>query len=288
MLYQRAVGYFTSRGLAVAAQGITALINGNGKMQLVASPLFDQEDLEAITSGYLAREDFVTNALLRQIETTPNMLVRDRLGYLAWLIAENRLDVQIAIPVHANSQIRGGIYHEKLGIFSDEAGEAIAFTGSPNEIQGGLIENFEATDVFWSWADPQGRVARKIENFRRLWENGTSGLIVVPFPDAARRKLLAYRPQERPTEEAQVPFVPALPAPRLPVPLWEHQFEAVEAWEAHERRGIVSMATASGKTLVALVAAERCPELCLLVIAVPRAALVEQWRDELRSHTRLP
>ena len=46
--YRRAVGYFTSRGLSVAAQGITALIHGGGRMLLVASPLFDADDLEAI------------------------------------------------------------------------------------------------------------------------------------------------------------------------------------------------------------------------------------------------
>ena len=46
--YRRTVGYFTSRGLSVAAQGITALIHGGGRMLLVASPLFDADDLEAI------------------------------------------------------------------------------------------------------------------------------------------------------------------------------------------------------------------------------------------------
>ncbi len=46
--YRRAVGYFTSRGLSVAAQGITALVDGGGRMLLVASPLFDADDLVAI------------------------------------------------------------------------------------------------------------------------------------------------------------------------------------------------------------------------------------------------
>jgi len=35
--YRRAVGYFTSRGLSVAAQGITVLVDGVGRMLLVTS-----------------------------------------------------------------------------------------------------------------------------------------------------------------------------------------------------------------------------------------------------------
>lgn len=288
ILYRRAVGYFTSRGLAVAAQGITALIRGGGRMLLVASPLFDSDDMEAIATGYSTREDLIANSLLRQIETTPTAVVHDRLGYLAWLIAEGRLDIRIAVPIDGHARVRAGIYHEKMGIFSDDAGNAIAFTGSPNETQGGLIENFEATDVFWSWEDSHGRVERKIENFCRLWENQTSGLDVIAFPEAARKQLLAYRPSSPPVREFHTIPTTVARIPTHGIELWEHQTEAIEAWEANGRRGIVSMATASGKTLVALVAAERCPELELLVIVVPRGALVEQWRDELKVHTRLP
>ena len=49
--YRRAVGYFTSRGLSVAAQGITALIQGGGHRLLVARALFDVDDREAIKTG---------------------------------------------------------------------------------------------------------------------------------------------------------------------------------------------------------------------------------------------
>lgn len=193
----RAVGYFTSRGLSVAAQGITALISGNGRMQLVASPLFDSDDLDAIENGYFARDDVITRSLLRQIESTPDSVVANRLGYLAWLIAEERLDVRIAVPQDDNGKQCEGIYHEKIGLFSDICGNTVAFTGSPNETAGGLVHNFESTEVFCSWRDAEGRVTKKIENFRRLWDNETSRLVVRPFPEAAREQLLRYRPKPR-------------------------------------------------------------------------------------------
>ncbi len=284
-LYRRAAGYFTSWGLSVAAQGISALINSDGYMRLIASPLFNPDDLEAIEKGYLAREDVVTRSLLRQIEVTPDAAIRDRLGYLAWLVAESRLDIRIAVPQNESGATCGGIYHEKLGIFSDSHDNSVAFTGSSNETMGGLVANFEATDVFCSWRDPEGRVKRKITNFERLWSNQTPRLAIRPFPDAVREQLLQYRPKDHPSEEISMWTGRVFPAFPFPPHLWPHQTEAIQAWENNQRRGIVSMATGSGKTLTALVAAQRCSDLALLVIVVPRSALVEQWRDELRKHT---
>ena len=287
-LYRRAVGYFTSRGLSLAARGVTALIDGGGRMLLVASPLFDPEDLEAIERGYLARDDAVLRALLREIESAGNSCVRDRLGYLAWLVAEGRLDVRIAVPQDDRGRLCAGIYHEKLGIFSDRQENAVAFTGSLNETASGLIDNFEATDVFCSWRDPERRVENKIANFQRLWKDATARLSVRPFPDAVKDQLLRYRPKKRPqTEEATwIPFPPH--SDIFPVGLWNHQIKAVRAWEESGRRGIMNMATGSGKTITALTAAQRCPELIILVIVVPSTALVKQWDEELRRHAYFP
>jgi superfamily II DNA or RNA helicase len=287
-LYFRAVGFFTSRGLSVAAQGLTEFIDKGGKMRLAASPLLEPEDVDAIERGYAARQDIIKKALLRQIETVPDAVTRDRLGYLAWLISEERLEVRIAVPVSAQDIPRLGIYHEKLGIFEDGAGNVVAFTGSPNETASGLVDNFETIDTFWSWDDPQERVPRKCQNFDRLWRDETQGLSVIEFPEAVRRQLLKFKPREKPLGEAIDDEVRSIVAPRPHPDLWQHQREAIDAWEANQRRGIMSMATGSGKTLAALAAAERCPALKLLVIAVPRMALVEQWASEIQSKTQFP
>jgi hypothetical protein len=214
-LYRRAVGYFTSRGLSAAAQGLAALIKADGRMLLVASPLFDAEDLVAINRGYAAREDIVERALLRGLESEAEGL-DECLGFLAWLIAEGRLDIRIAIPVDEDRKPRHGIYHEKLGLFSDSSDNLVAFTGSPNETSGGLVDNFETIDVFWSWDDPQGRVLRKADNFDRLWNNKTRRLEVVSFPDAVRNALIKYRQSQYPhgSSRSNAPPPRALETPR--------------------------------------------------------------------------
>ena len=71
--------------------------------------------------------------------------------------------------------------------------------------------------------------------------------------------------------------------PTLLCPLWPHQSRALEAWLRAGGRGILEMATATGKTLVGLAAALRLYEvhgrLEVLVLAHSRA-LLNQWRRE--------
>jgi hypothetical protein len=112
-LYRRAVGYFTSSALSLAATGLRPFIEKRGRMCLVASPYFDSEDIEAIKRGYLSREEVVSRALLRGLsEKNDSVVVRDRLGFLAWLVSEGLLDIKIAVLERDDTV---GIYHEKIG-----------------------------------------------------------------------------------------------------------------------------------------------------------------------------
>jgi superfamily II DNA or RNA helicase len=272
-LYRRAVGYFTSRGLAVASQGVAALVNAGGAMRLVASPRLEADDLEAIQKGYIAREDAVTRALIASIENVEDDISRDRLGVLAWLVAEGRLEVRIAVPLDETGGVKLGIYHEKLGLFSDDENNVVAFTGSPNETSGGLVDNFEAIDVFCSWDDPQGRVSRKIDNFERLWSNKTKGLSVVDFPAAVRDQLLKYR---KPVADSAQPTPPILNR-------WRHQEEAISKFLECER-GVLEMATGTGKTRTALRICETLvnqSEIDTIIVSADGVDLLEQWHAQL-------
>lgn len=272
-LYRRAVGYFSSRGLAVAAQGIAQLIQNGGQMRLVASPRLDPEDLTAIRSGYEAREDVVARALLRVFDAPDDRTDLDRIGFLAWLVADRRLEIRIAIPIGDDAQIRRGIYHEKLGLFSDLNGNMIAFTGSPNETGGGLIDNFETIDVFCSWDDPQSRVSRKLHNFEDLWSNKTRGLEIIEFPEAVRRRLLD--------------FVSAPPSDHTgdgtSLNRWRHQDEAVSTFLGRER-GVLEMATGTGKTRTALRICEilaSTNQVETIVVSTDGNDLLDQWSAQL-------
>ena len=68
VLYQRAVGFFSSSSLSAIADGIEGLILNGGRIQLVASPKLSEEDIQAIKEGYEERE-IIERALSREINT---------------------------------------------------------------------------------------------------------------------------------------------------------------------------------------------------------------------------
>jgi DNA phosphorothioation system restriction enzyme len=210
------------------------------------------------------------------------------------------------------------IYHEKLGIFRDLNGNFVSFTGSANESSSALIDNFECIDVFWSWEPGSSRRAwRKAENFEKLWNNHTDNLEVIEFPEAARRSLLKWCPNRPPTWE------PGLPKPRrsgivsdnkttddlkplnrssmkpaseeiLNIPsqltLRPHQKQAIREWFSNSERGILEMATGSGKTITALAAATifyqyKCKPMgnpLMILIVCPYLHLMDQWIQEAK------
>ncbi len=288
--YLRAAGYFTSRSLALVAAGLPAFIANGGYVRLVVSPQLEQADVDAMKSGYLERSQVIETALGRAIAVVPDDFERERLGFLAWLIARGHLDLRVAVR-------RGepGIYHEKFGVFIDGSDDAIAFTGSPNETVGGFVSDFKSIDVFRSWSEEATRVQLKREAFEGLWSDRTKGVEVVPLPEAVRRELLTFAPATKPVRD---PFsnVAVLdePAPidvqdedlKLPkgLTLRAYQIQAIDRWIASGATGIWEMATGTGKTLAALAAATQWAEdrrPVLIVVATPLRHLVDQWAGEM-------
>jgi DNA phosphorothioation system restriction enzyme len=293
VLYRRAVGYFTSSGLAYAARGVASLVQRKGQMRLVASPHLEEGDLDALRRAAERPEEVLRSIVLRSLGEIEDYLVRERLNALAWLIAEGALEIRFALRLDNEGHIARGLYHEKVGIFTDEEGNHVAFAGSANETAGGLVENFESIKVFWSWEDPQGRVAEEISNFEALWNNQTHGLRVLDFTrishDLLRKYQLTHRPQleERARRDYRVELAPVAPG-TIPASLTprEYQKDAMRAWLAAQGHGILAMATGAGKTLTALYLACKLLEKTenrpmVILVVCPFLNLAYQWIREM-------
>lgn len=296
--YDRAVGFFTSTSLSAAAKGLSRLIRNGGTMRLIASPSLSEEDAAAIKEGYRKREQIYERALLRELDDQKitDDMTKQRLGFLAWLIQEGRIDIKIAVVEDEHGV---GVYHEKIGVFHDSQGESVAFTGSANESSSGLVSNFESIHVFRSWLPEDFDRAKLIrQDFDDLWENLTPGLKLYPFPEAVKKQLLKLRPVQAPTlepEEVQEEIAPAGPpplslgTPDIPksIEVRQYQRDAVQKWFLNKGRGIFQMATGTGKTITALalmtqlfraMKKERRP-LTVFVLC-PYKHLVSQWAEE--------
>lgn len=265
ILYRRSAGYFTSHGLALAARGVASLVARGGEMRLVVSPKLEPEDAEALQAAIDQPVSLLQSIAAKSMVDVEDALVRDRLNALAWLAATGYLKVKLALRVDDAGEVARGIYHEKVGIFTDSEGDHVAFNGSANETAGGFLENFESFDVFRSWNDAEGRVAEKIANFEDLWNDRTPGLRTFEFSQAGRELLEAYRDENNPPPGISQHLLnetgPNRPfrAPRG-FDLRDYQADAIREWSKRGGKGILAMATGAGKTLTALYLASKVAE----------------------------
>jgi len=185
ILYRRRTGYFNSRALAMAARGISVLLKNNGKMQLLCSVQLDQAEREVYQDpeAYLNRH--VQN-VLEMLDKPYDTLEKTRLALLAELLYRQKLEIKIAIPE------KGGIYHEKVGIFTDKNEDVVAFSGSGNETPGGWFKNTESFHTYTTYEDMR-HIKPEIEIFERLWDSNLPGTHVFSLPEAIERKILSFR-----------------------------------------------------------------------------------------------
>jgi DNA phosphorothioation system restriction enzyme len=288
VLYRRSAGYFSSHGLALAARGVAQLIANGGKMKLVVSPHLEANDISALQDALNDPAKLVRSISSRSLEQITDALVRDRLNALAWLAASGHLEIRLAIRVNKEGKIKNGLYHEKVGIFTDNSDNHIAFTGSSNETAGGLVENFESIDVYRSWSDPEGRIHEKISNFEAMWENNTEGLQIIDFSEASREILEQYKLDSPPAPDWEICDDKNSNSSGFAIPkklnLRDYQNEAIKNWFRSNGKGIFKMATGSGKTITSLASAAMLHEklgLDALIIVCPYRHLVTQWASEL-------
>jgi superfamily II DNA or RNA helicase len=302
--YDRAVGFFSSAMLSYAGQGISALAAAGGQMRLIFGGELEPDEMAAIEDGYFQKEvsDRIGAQCLSVIENVADALAHRRLETLAWLVASGLLDIKVALKPR-------GMYHEKVGILYDTIGDRVVFQGSANETVYALVPdfNFESINVFQSWRPEHEEYAIPyVAGFERLWNNRSPGTLVMPFPEAAAAKLLSIGQQHRtPRVDVEIEVarrmsqasagttdaisgLPSVPSARngSPFKLFAHQTQALNAWKANVFRGVLAMATGSGKTITALYGISRIYnafQRLFVVISVPYQSLADQWVEELRD-----
>lgn len=264
-LYWRAVGYFSSSALESFGSPLGEFIRNDGYIRLVTSVELSDSDLKAIANG-APRQDICAQRLEEIIESEFADGIGDGSARLARLLEMDRLEIQIAVP-----KLGTGIYHEKIGLFIDGS-DFIAFTGSSNESRNAFENNRECVDVYTSW-NSASRAQRKRAHFEALWNRTDHGVEVFSFPEAAARKLLrvcgeweAGRRRQRQKEKK-----------------WRHQIEALTRFLDKER-GVLEMATGTGKTRTALRIMQALFEagaIETVIVCTDGNDLLDQWYREI-------
>jgi superfamily II DNA or RNA helicase len=300
-----AVGYFNSAALRSIAPGLADFIsNTSGAVRMIMGPQLQPEDYASIQLGRVTAIEVLERKLIELFgspEVTASALASHTRDCLSYLIATDRLKLRLA---WLNN---GGIFHPKIWILTSESG-SITVSGSQNLTGAGLERNAEQLRVDRSWGDPSE--SRSVQMFKVQFETWWSdadqntrtadaslGLLsrLVEFSPSLRPTPEDYRASTRAMQTEQPPVVQDLETrpQRLNIPKeldlhngdFAHQGEAIAAWETSGRRGILEMATGSGKTITALAAASFIQDQSplMIVVAVPTLPLVSQWIDQCRD-----
>lgn len=277
--YQRAVGYFRSTVLLIIGKTILEYARRGGRIQLICSPNLTGEDVRSIASGYARREEVFATAIIEEFD---RLLAEPSSEFaakaLATLISCGTLEIRLAELMTGN-----GIYHEKLGLFTDDHGNTVSFRGSTNETWSGWHSegNFEAFEVFCDWNGDSDRVRieKHRNHFTTLWSGTDPSVKVSAFPETAEIYLRKFAATSIEEIMESVPLTTGLR--RKPLP---HQIEALDAWRKQNSRGILEHATGTGKTFTAIVAIRdhvRFGKPALVL--VPSRLLLRQWAEEINE-----
>jgi superfamily II DNA or RNA helicase len=287
IFYRRSAGYFSSSILELFKLEYLDFALRGGKIELICSNQLTREDFEILQLNEDGGD--IDQNIVRQLNRLTNTEeTKEPLSFFATLVSMGLITVKIA------RYKKGGIFHDKTGLFEDTNGHTVTFRGSANETFMGWSKegNFETLETFRSWDEHD--VAR-IENHRhylkRLWENKQAGLTVKrpseitlsEITKLAREEIDDFRPilekinLNAGSERQQKP----IHKKRTLLPFQE---ETLQNWEDRKHQGIIKHATGTGKTVTAIEAIRRhtCQGKAALVL-VPSVLLLHQWRSEIKK-----
>lgn len=302
------LGFFSTSGIRCLAYGFALFIANGGRMRVVINHILSEQDKLAIERGQSGVIDSFEDKILNNVTQLCSTLSRQDEQFFncfSYLISVDRIEFVATVST------QGGLGHDKYGVFTDDRGNKVAFSGSANFSQTAMELNSETITVFTSWQSPE--YVKDLETkFNDNWHEDNDHLIHIPiskvtsyikdkFGSVKLKNLLDREIDLRDVNEIDTsdPITSQpLPEylvekmelkeqePRFPFPSERSiQIDAYKAWIENDRNGIFAMATGSGKTVTAL--------NCLLkqyqengfykaIIVVPTKALALQWEDEVK------
>jgi len=295
-LYRRGTAYFSSSALMSWSAAMDHVINDKVKIEIICSPVISDRHLVEILKGSITPEQrkqtiqqLADNIILTAVGFGMNSNRKDyRSQLLAYLIATGQLEFRFAIPKNyefpdEKSDDRN-LYHVKVGYFVFDDDSIVAFEGSINESDSAYQYNTESAQVFKSWLhEDLRRVNNLVLDVNTDWTRENPHIEVFTLSKEAIEKIGKLSPSDRPRKPKSV-IVPEPDALPPASGLRPYQEEALNAWKENDYKGILAMATGTGKTKTSIEALTRFlkrTERGLAVITVPYLELARQWVQEL-------
>lgn len=186
--YDRVSAYFSSKALAMYAEGLECFARKGYKYRLIISKDISEEDYNLIRKGYKVKKAIIDD-MLDSLDEELDLIQEKNMSNLAYLIAIGVVEIKIALK-------KVGIFHDKCGIFRDEKDNIICFSGSENETLAAIRDNYETFQVVCSWIDSNGfyreTIDTSIEEFEKLWNDKHKEIKVLNADEVLINKILTY------------------------------------------------------------------------------------------------
>lgn len=257
------------------------IVNG-GEMQLICSSKLSRADIEEIEKLGTNPGTIIANQFIQELNNLEDKFIEDHVRAFGWMLANDRLDLKIAIVREEN-----GMFHQKVGIWKDLEGNALSFSGSANESASGLTRNIEEFKVFRNWIDSEKEYYETDEKrFDKFWNSDGKRTEVIDLPEAIKKKLIEISPDNIDELDLKKWLNRSSKNKHTHIQLFEHQEKAIKNWFHNDKKGILEMATGTGKTFTALGCLKKLLTIdnsLVAVIACPYDHLVKQWESEVKG-----
>ena len=291
--YCRMAGFFGSGSLAIAAKGIQGLLKNNGSMKLIVGLIPSYDDVNAIKQGLESPEEIIEKMFIRDIDEIQDKFEEDHIKALAWMVANNKLEIKIAFPDpnlfdnNTSGYIKNvSLFHQKVGILEDGQGNIITFSGSENESESGWKNHIEEFKVFRNWIKEEEKFLKHdLNKFEKFWNCKAKRTIVTDASIAIKNKLIGIAPNDISKIDLEK-WRKKINQLGKEIILRNYQKKAIQNWFNHNKTGIFEMATGTGKTFTALGALQKLlaeKDRLVSVIACPSSHLIDQWFEEIKK-----
>ena len=175
--YQRIGGLFSSNSLSLAARGISELINNEGKMELIISPILSKQDVQAMKDATNDEFEKILEKSLMKEFVLEDEFERDHVFALKYLLKKEFLEIRIdiprddlGVPLDAETIQQENILSEKRGIFQDREGDVVSFRGPIDANKDSWEKGRFSITVDVSWDEGQFQhVEDDIAFFKEKW-----------------------------------------------------------------------------------------------------------------------
>lgn len=278
-MYYRGTGYFRSTVLDLYRTDVRefCIRNPTNKMSILTSTEVMPADAEDILTGYS----------LRDLERSLEMLLFDEhtktaAEFMCALIASGHLDIHV---------IKGPLYHDKVGFFSDNEHNVVAFTGSGNETLHGVSENKNFERYVVSWNEHIS-----YPDYGKIWHSDLVQAIdegvyfdsrVYRFDELSDYFLARHNINK---EIGDIKFQDSIKLNYFnydllsPAGPQNHQIKAFNGWKRNKQRALLEHATGTYKTATGLLCADYfLKNQNTVVISTPLKMVSENWAKLIRK-----